>query len=157
MILKNSILIFGDQLTSQNTALKAGHCGGDVVLLVEARDSGRAHKIKRVFQFTAMREFAAELRKNGWEVDYRKMGDAPCFSDALKDHLERHRADSLLVMEPNNWSQREIIKSIAASGVSVQTTPTCQFVTPREDFFRFAKGKKRLLMEAHYRLEQFNK
>jgi deoxyribodipyrimidine photolyase-related protein len=149
--MKNSILIFGDQLTLQNSALEAGRCGKDVILLVEARDSGRAHKIKRVFQFTAMREFAAQLRESGWQVDYRKMGDAPCFEDALKDHLESHRPDSLLVMEPNNWSQHKIVNSIAASGLAVQTTPTCQFVTPREEFFRFAKGKKRLLMEAHYR------
>jgi deoxyribodipyrimidine photolyase-related protein len=149
--MKNSILIFGDQLTLHNTALGAGRCGKDVVLLVEARDSGRAHKIKRVFQFTAMREFAAQLRANGWQVDYRKMGDAPCFEDALKDHLTSHRPESLLIMEPNNWSQQKIVNSIAASGLAVQTTPTCQFVTPREEFFRFAKGKKRLLMEAHYR------
>ena len=149
--MKKTILIFGDQLTLKNTALQAGESGRDIVLLVEARDSGRSHRIKRVFQFTAMREFAAQLRENGWEVDYRKMGDAPCFADALKDHLERHRTESLLVMEPNNWSQQEIVNSIVTSGVEVQTTPTCQFVTPREEFFRFAKGKKRLLMEAHYR------
>jgi deoxyribodipyrimidine photolyase-related protein len=149
--MKNSILIFGDQLTLENTPLGAGVCGRDVVVLFEARDSATAHKIKRVFQLTAMREFADLLRKNGWEVDYRKLGNTPCFADALKDHLERHSPDSLLVMEPNNWPQQEIIKSIAASGVAVETTHTCQFVTPREEFFRFAKGKKRLLMEAHYR------
>jgi len=149
--MKNSVLIFSDQLNLRNTALGAGVCGRDVVVLLEARDSARAHKIKRVFQFTAMREFAKLLRENGWDVDYRKMGDTPCFVDALKDHLEQHSPDSLLVMEPNNWSQQEIVNSITTSGVKVQTTPTCQFVTPREEFFRFANGKKRLLMEAHYR------
>jgi len=149
--MKNSILIFGDQLTLQNTALAEGEPGRDVVLLVEARDSGRAHKIKQVFQFAAMREFAKLLRDHGWEVDYQKMSEAPCLKDSLKDHLRRHRPDVLLIMEPNNWSQQEIIKCGAADGVTVHTTPTCQFVTPREEFFRFAKGKKRLLMEAHYR------
>ncbi|MFM8763415.1 MAG: cryptochrome/photolyase family protein, partial [Spartobacteria bacterium] len=149
--MKNSILIFGDQLTLQNTALEAGCCGKDVVFMAEARDSGKAHKIKRVFQFTAMREFAAQLRENGWQVDYRKMDETPSLIEALKDHLKSHRPDALLVMEPNNWSQQEIVNSIAENGLAVETTPTCQFVTPREEFFRFAKGKKRLLMEAHYR------
>jgi deoxyribodipyrimidine photolyase-related protein len=149
--MKNTILIFGDQLTLQNTALDEGEAGRDVVLLVEARDSGRAHKIKRVFQFTAMREFAKSLQAHGWRVDYRKMADAPSFEEALKDHLERDRPDALLAMEPNNWSQQEILKSTIKSGIPIQTTPTCQFVTPREEFFRFAKGKKRLLMETHYR------
>lgn len=149
--MKKSILIFGDQLTLENAALNAGDVDRDVVLLVEARDSGRAHKIKRVFQFTAMREFAGLLRESGWKVDYRKMEDAPCFADALKDHVKQQSTASLLVMEPNNWSQQEVIKTVAASGIAVQSTPTCQFVTPRAEFFRFAKGKKRLLMEAHYR------
>ena len=148
--MKNTILIFGDQLTLENTALQAAKAGRDVVLLVEARDAGRAHKIKRVFHFAAMREFAESLHAHGWEVDYRKMGDAPSFLDALKDHL-RYGPNELLVMEPNNWSQQEKLNSITASGVRVRTTPSCQFVTPREEFFRFAKGKKRLLMETHYR------
>ena len=150
-IMKNSILIFSDQLTLENTALAAGEAGRDVVLLIEARDSGRAHKIKRVFQFTAMREFAKSLREHGWEVDYRMMADAPCLADALKDHLERHRPEALQVMEPNNWSQQKILESTATGGIPIQTTPTCQFVTPRAEFLSFAQGKKRLLMEAHYR------
>jgi len=148
--MKNTILIFGDQLTLENTALQAGKPAQNVVLLVEARDFGRAHKIKRVFQFAAMREFAKTLRGHGWEVEYRKMADSPSFVDALQDHL-RYGPDEVFVMEPNNWSQREKLSSIAASGIPVRVTPTCQFVTSREEFFRFAKGKKRLLMEAHYR------
>ena len=148
--MKNTILIFGDQLTLENTALQFGIVGRDVVLLVEARDSGRAHKIKRVFQFGAMREFAKTLRENGWEVDYRKMADAPCLLDAMHDHL-RYGPHEVLVMEPNNWSQQEKLNSLAATGVPLRITPTCQFVTTREEFFRFGQGKKRLLMETHYR------
>ena len=148
--MKNTILIFDDQLTLENTTLQFGIVGRDVVLLVEARDSGRTHKIKRVFQFGAMREFAKTLRENGWEVDYRKMADAPCLLDAIHDHL-RYGPHEVLVMEPNNWSQQEKLNSLAASGVPLRITPTCQFVTTREEFFRFGQGKKRLLMETHYR------
>jgi deoxyribodipyrimidine photolyase-related protein len=150
--MKNTILIFGDQLTLHHSALDAGVCGRDVVLLIEARDSARAHKIKRVFHFSAMREFAHELREGGWNVDYHRMADAPNFRDSLLDHLTKHRPRALCVMEPNNWSQLQILNDVAAaSGIPVETFPTCQFVTSREAFASFATGKKRLLMEAHYR------
>ena len=150
--MKKSLLVFGDQLTLDNTALEAGKLGRDVVLLIEARDSGAAHKIKRVFHLAALRAFVDELRRQGWEVDHRRISETPVFADALQDHLKIHRPDCLVAMEPNNWSQHKELEEIATrSGIRLETTPTCQFVTPRADFLKFATGKKRLLMEAHYR------
>jgi len=149
---KNTILVFGDQLTLENTALDAGEVGRDVVLLIEARDSGPAHKIKRVFHIAALRAFAEELRSHGWQVEHRKLGDTPSFEAALLDHLSRKKPAALLAMEPNNWSQKKCLEAVVKkSGVDLRITPTCQFVTSRKDFLESAKGKKRLLMEAHYR------
>jgi len=149
---KRTLLVFGDQLTLENTALDAGTPGTDVVLLIEARDAGPAHKVKRVFHLAALRAFAAELRDHGWDVDHRKLGDTPEFRSALLDHLARHRSAEIVAMQPNNWFQQKLLEEVsAASGVRLRTTPTCQFVTPRGDFLESAKGKKRLLMESHYR------
>lgn len=150
--MKNTILVFGDQLTLENSALDAGEVGRDVVLLIEARDSGPAHKIKRVFHIAALRAFAEELRSHGWQVEHRKLGDTPSFEAALLDHLSRKKPAALLAMEPNNWSQKKCLEAVVKkSGVDLRITPTCQFVTSRKDFLESAKGKKRLLMEAHYR------
>ena len=149
---KRTLLVFGDQLTLENTALDAGTPGTDVVLLIEARDAGPSHKVKRVFHLAALRAFAAELRDHGWDVDHRKLGDTPEFRSALLDHLVRHRSAEIVAMQPNNWFQQKLLEEVsAASGVRLRTTPTCQFVTPRGDFLESAKGKKRLLMESHYR------
>ena len=151
-VVKNTLLILGDQLTLENTALDAGEIGRDRVLLIEARDSGPAHKIKRVFHFAALRAFAKELRGHGWEVEHHRIGDTPIFREALLGHLKKFRPSALIAMEPNNWSQQKTLEAVAAeAGIPLRLTPTCQFLTPRSEFLKFAQGKKRLLMEAHYR------
>lgn len=150
--MRNTLLVLGDQLTLEGSALDAGVVGRDRVLVIEARDAGPAHKIKRVLHLAAMRAFVEELRACGWDVEHRGVGESPGFRDALLDHIENWRPEGLIVMEPNNWSQQKCVEEVAAAaGVPLRVTPTCQFVTPRVEFFKFAKGKKRLLMEAHYR------
>jgi deoxyribodipyrimidine photolyase-related protein len=150
---KRTILVLGDQLTHHNTALKAAEPGKDRVLMAETRDGGpRTHRIKRVFQFSAMRHFAAELRAKGWDVDYVPMERAPDLPAVLARHFSESRPGELLAMEPNNFSQRENLRSACtAAGVELRELPTCQFVVPRAEFEKFAAGKKRLLMENHYR------
>ena len=150
--MKNTLLILGDQLTLENTALDAGEIGRDRVLLIEARDSGPAHKIKRVFHLAALRAFAEELRGHGWEVEHHRIGDTPAFREALLGHLQKNHPSALIAMEPNNWSQLQVLEEVTAeTGIPLRLTPTCQFVSPRADFLKSAQGKKRLLMESHYR------
>jgi len=148
----NSLLVLGDQLTLENTALASGDLKGDTVLLIEARDTGRAHKIKHVFHLAASRAFAEDLRGHGWKVEHHRLADTPEFRAALFAHLQKNKPAALVAMEPNNWSQQKVLEEIAAdTKTPLRLTPTCQFVTPRADFLKFGKGKKRLLMEAHYR------
>ena len=148
----NTLLILGDQLTLENPALTDGDLERDRVLLIEARDSGPAHKIKRVLHLAALRAFAGELRDHGWNVEHLRLADTPNFRDALAAHLEKNRPDALVAMEPNNWSQQKGLEDVAAkTQTPLRLAPTCQFVTPRADFLNSAKGKKRLVMEAHCR------
>ena len=147
-----TLLILPDQLALESSALDAGELGRDCVLMIEARDTGPAHKIKRVFQLAAGRAFCRELEGHGWKVERRGVGDTPSFREALVEHLQLHKPEALVVMEPNNWSQHQCLEEACAQAeIPLRLTPTCQFVTPRADFLKFAKGKKRLLMEAHYR------
>jgi len=150
--MKSTLLVLGDQLTLENTALEAGEIGRDRVLLLEGRDSGAAHKIKRVFHLAALRAYAEELRSHGWEVEHHRLADTPNFREALLGHLKKNRPSALVAMEPNNWSQQKCLEEVAAeAGIPLRLTPTCQFLTPRAEFLKFAQGKKRLLMETHYR------
>ena len=150
--MKSTLLVLGDQLTLENTALEAREIGRDRVLLLEGRDSGAAHKIKRVFHLAALRAYAEELRSHGWEVEHHRLADTPNFREALLGHLKKNRPSALVAMEPNNWSQQKCLEEVAAeAGIPLRLTPTCQFLTPRAEFLKFAQGKKRLLMETHYR------
>jgi deoxyribodipyrimidine photolyase-related protein len=150
--MKSTLLVLGDQLTLENTALEAGEIGRDRVLLLEGRDSGAAHKIKRVFHLAALRAYAEELRSHGWEVEHHRLADTPNFREAILGHLKKNRPSALVAMEPNNWSQQKCLEEVAAeAGIPLRLTPTCQFLTPRAEFLKFAQGKKRLLMETHYR------
>ncbi len=151
-VMKNTLLILGDQLSLENTALNAGNPESDLVLLIEARDAEPAHKIKRVFHLAALRSFREELAAHGWEVEHHRLANTPCFREALFGHLQKHRPAALVAMEPNNWSQQKCLEEVASeSGIPLRLTLSCQFLTPRAEFLKFAKGKKRLLMEAHYR------
>lgn len=151
--MSRTILILGDQLSLENTALSAGNRHTDRVLLMEAREgTARTHKIKRVFEFSAMRHFAEALRGKGWEVDHHAMGATPDLRTGLENHAARFHPEGLVVMEVNNWAPAKALEVLAAAmGLPLHVTPTCQFVTTRQDFAKAAEGKKRLLMETHYR------
>lgn len=149
-----TILVFGDQLSVGNTALPAARTPGARVLMVESQDlRTRDHLHKNVFRFASMRHFAAGLVAEGCEVDYSEVSATPDFRKAVLGHLERHGSRELHVMEPNCHAEQLLVEEIAVqSGCALHTTPTNHFVTARKEFERFAAGKKRLLMESHYRL-----
>ena len=148
-----TLLILGDQLSQSNSALRAGEKDLDVVLMVESSDpASRHHIIKRAFQISAMRHFAEELREKGWTIDYHALGESADLASAAHSHFARFQTSSLVVMEPNNFSEQVLVEQIALENkIPLEVSPTCQFVVPRAEFLRSAQGKKRLLMEQHYR------
>ena len=144
-----TLLILSDQLSHWNSALRAGEKDLDVVLMVESSDPvSRHHKIKRAFQISAMRHFAEELREKGWTIDYHALGESADLASAAHSHFARFQTSSLVVMEPNNFSEQALVEQIARENkIPLEVSLTCQFVVPRAEFLRAAQGKKRLLME----------
>ncbi len=153
--MSRTIWILGDQLTHQHSGLALGNPQTDRVIMIESRARSthlNYHKVKLAMSFSAMRHFAAELRQSGWTVDYHVMDHTPDFLSALKLHLSSTKPSGFVMMEPNNYFEREVIGKIARKiGVEIQYTPPVQFLRSREDFSAWANGKKRLLMESHYR------
>lgn len=147
--MSQSVWIFPDQLSPRHTALAAADRARDVVVFVEPLASGpfaRFHKKKTVLLFAAMRHFAAELRAEGWTIDYHELGSVQTYDEAWERHRQRFGERALAVMEPNDLPEDALVRSLGA-----KVFPTCQFVVPRADFAEFARGRKRLLMETHYR------
>lgn len=153
--MNNTIWILGDQLTLQHPALAAPDPAGDVVLMIESRERGahcKYHRIKLVMIYAAMRHFAAGLRERGWTVDYHRLADTEDFETAWKRHRKNFPGRKLLMMEPNSWMETVQAQKIAEEySLDLETLPSCQFLVPRTEFQNQSSGRKRLLMENHYR------
>ena len=72
----NLILVLGDQLSMNLSALRAGDKASDVVVMAEVADEAGYvphHPKKIAFLFAAMRKFAKRLSDDGWTVDYARL------------------------------------------------------------------------------------
>ncbi|MEM6476464.1 MAG: cryptochrome/photolyase family protein, partial [Pseudomonadota bacterium] len=71
--------VLGDQLTRTLPTLRGRSKDDTVIVMMEVWDEAtyvKHHKQKIVLIFSAMRHFAAELRADGWFVDYVELTDA---------------------------------------------------------------------------------
>jgi deoxyribodipyrimidine photolyase-related protein len=122
---------------------------------VESKARGlvfRYHQIKLALVYSAMRHFAAELRAQGWRVDYYPLDDGLTFEEAARRHLEKHQPEKFLVAEPNSHFEMDALAKLGRKlRVPVEFIPTNQFLLSRSDFAAWAKDSQRLLMENHYR------
>ncbi|NSW75793.1 MAG: cryptochrome/photolyase family protein, partial [Candidatus Atribacteria bacterium] len=126
-----------------------------IILMVESEERARLfryHKKKLVLVFSAMRHYAEELRKNGWAADYVWLAEGCDFYRALKRHVERYHPEKILVFRPADVSIAGNIEELFGRlGMPFCFVSNDLFlVDPAEFAFRVA-GKKRLLMEQHYR------
>lgn len=151
----NTIWILGDQLSTENAALATTSPEDAQILMVESKARGsveRYHQIKLVLVYSAMRHFARDLREEGWEVDYVPLDEGRTFETAARRHVEKHRPGKILLAEPNSFFEADAFRRLGHKlGLTIEFVPTRQFLRTRDDFSKWAKGSKRLLMEHHYR------
>ena len=150
-------LILGDQLN-------IGHSWFDqtrkdiVYTLMEVRqetDYVRHHIQKVAGFFAAMRQFAAEIGKQGHRVFYFRLDD-PENEQSIEKNLQKlirkggfTRFEYLLPDEYRLDRQLEnIVSCLPIPGSAANTE---HFLTDREEVKRFFKGKRRYLMESFYR------
>ncbi len=72
--------------------------------MVESKARGselRYHKLKLVLVYSAMRHFARDLRKAGWDVDYQLIANTGTFEDGVRRHIAEHKPSKLVLAEPN--------------------------------------------------------
>jgi deoxyribodipyrimidine photolyase-related protein len=152
---KKSVWILWDQLSTNQAALRQADRSTDTLLFIESRERASSlpfHKHRLVLLLSAMRHFAREREAEGWKVDYHSLAETADDLSALRKHLRTHGPDSILLAEPNNFSEQQEIERLSKKeAIPLRTTATSQFLLSRKDFIDWADGKKRLLMEAHYR------
>ncbi len=154
----NLILILGDQLSPQLSALAKADKHQDQVVMAEVYDEAsytNHHKKKLAFIFSAMRHFARELEQDGWRVHYQTYHpDNPDKSlEAVVARLTNElKPDALMTTECGEWRlHSQICQWHESLGIPVEIHPDTRFVCHKEEFATWAKGRKQLRMEFFYR------
>jgi len=146
----NGIWVLGDQLSTGQAALAAHSPAASRVLLIES-DSvlarRRYHRQKLVLVWSAMRHFAADLRQDGWTVDYC---EATSFAAALSDWIAVHGISALDLMEPAERPFRQAIERLNLP-IPLHWHRSNAFLWSREDFADWARPYRQLRMELFYR------
>ena len=154
---KATVWILGNQLLPEHPVLAEAEAGygreNVTVVLVESqrRLEKRPYQRKKlVLLLSAMRHYADDLRRQGYQVDRVK---AATFTQGLRQHVTNHRPDQLFTMAASDYDGRRYQQeSLQRSlGVPVTIRPNTQFLTSEFDPYPEPEPDKRYLMEYFYR------
>ncbi len=161
------VCIFGDQLNEDTGAFGGFDQSRDAVWMAEVpHESSKvwAHKMRIVFFISAMRHFRDMLRARGITVIYHTFDEAfsnntdvetsfsETFNDALSHSIRKYQPRKIVFVRPGEWSVwNEIKKTALQWNVTLEERPDNHFMCSHEDFFAYAKDKKKLVMEFFYR------
>lgn len=150
---RSTVWVLGDQLDRRLAGLHEAQPGTHRILMVESTAKIRSkpwHIQRAHFVITSMRRFAAEMRAEGFEVDYRK---AESLRAGLLEHRSEYSPSEIVVMEPASWSGLQLVKELGCSVVR-----STQFLCHYEEFADFAAKRaethKTLKMEDFYRWQR---
>ena len=153
-MVKRLILVLGDQLSDDLSALREGDRATDVVVMAEVRaetDYVAHHPKKIAFLFAAMRKHAERLRADGWDVRYAMLDD-PDNAQSIPGELIRRAqetgAEEVLATEPGEF---RLISALEDCPVPVHLFPDDRFLCSHAEFEAWAEGRKELRMEWFYR------
>ncbi len=148
------VLILGDQLSEEMSALREADRESDVVVMAEVMDEASYvphHPKKIAFLFAAMRKFAAYLEKKGWRVRYTRLDDAKntgSIPGELLRAAEATGATEVLATEPGEF---RLIAALEDCPIPVHQFPDDRFLCSHAEFEAWADGRKELRMEWFYR------
>ncbi|PZO82324.1 MAG: cryptochrome/photolyase family protein, partial [Micavibrio aeruginosavorus] len=156
--MKTLCLILGDQLSESISSLKDHDIKHDTILMCEVWDEAtyvKHHKKKIAFLFSAMRHFAAQLKENGFHVQYTLLDDkenAGSFRGEIERELKREKYEKIVITFPGEY---RVLKDIETwendLGIPVEIRGDDRFLSSPGDFSAWASGRKQLRMEFFYR------
>ena len=148
------ILILGDQLSDDLSALREGDPSRDTVVMAEVMGEASYvphHPKKIAFLFAAMRKFAAHLEGQGWRVAYTRLDDSEN-THTISGELIRRAAETgaveVIATEPGEF---RLIAALEDCPIPVHQFPDDRFLCSHAAFDAWAEGRKELRMEWFYR------
>ncbi|RJS92656.1 cryptochrome/photolyase family protein [Salinisphaera sp. Q1T1-3] len=159
--MRNLVLILGDQLDKQLSALDDFDSSTDAVWMAENETEAThvwAHKQRLVLFFAAMRHYRDGLIDSGKTVHYHALeADARRdsgrnFADILTATLNGSRPERLVMTECGDDRVQRMIQQCATdNAVSLQVRPDRHFYCSLEAFDTWAAGRQSLVLEDFYR------
>jgi deoxyribodipyrimidine photolyase-related protein len=146
--------VLGDQLTPEIAALKTADKGRDLVVMAEVMGEGTSvphHPQKIALILAAMRKFAAQLGREGWQVAYSRLDD-PENSQTIQGEILRRASDTgaveVLATKPGEW---RLVQALQDLPLGVTLLEDDRFLCSEADFAAWAAGRRQLRMEWFYR------
>ena len=148
------ILVLGDQLSHDLSALRQGDRRRDLVVMAEVADETTYvphHPRKIALILSAMRHFAQELKAKGWQVDYTRLDDpeaAGSITGELLRRAEESGADQVIATLPGEHRVTGMLQDLP---LTLQLLEDDRFLANPGEFAQWAEGRKELRMEYFYR------
>ena len=152
----NLRFILGDQLNTDISSLSDIDVDKDVVFMCEVWEEAtyvKHHKKKIAFIFSAMRHFAEDLVRQGYNVHYTKLDDPEntgSFRSEIERVIGRYKPSSVVVTQPAEFRVLQNMKEWNL-GIPVDICGDNRFLCTHDDFAQWADGRKQLRMEYFYR------
>ncbi len=148
------VLVLGDQLSHNLSALQKADKDRDVVVMAEVAEETeyvRHHPKKIALIFSAMRKFAGALRQDGWDVRYTRLDDPDNAGSIVGELLRRAEetdASGVICTEPGEW---RLIHALKDAPLKTHILIDDRFIASHAEFEAWAEGRKALRMEYFYR------
>ncbi|WP_203299728.1 cryptochrome/photolyase family protein [Marinobacter sediminum] len=154
----NLILILGDQLTPDISALDGADKQHDRIVMAEVHDEAsytNHHKKKLVLLFSAMRHFAQQLEQEGWQVHYQRYhpdNEHQSLEAVVAAQAKDLKPERIITTECGEWRlHAQISEWHKELDLPVEIRPDTRFIATKQEFQDWAEGRKQLRMEFFYR------
>jgi deoxyribodipyrimidine photolyase-related protein len=151
------IPILGDQLSLENPALRDVDKSNAIIVMAEVFTEQLhvwSSRMRSAVFLSGMRHHAQELTKQGWRVEYFKLGEHAFkgLEEVWSQMIAKHKAKTLRVCEAGDWRVEELLKTCALKhSLAFHLLDDDHFLISRADFVRWAGKSKQLRMEMFYR------
>jgi deoxyribodipyrimidine photolyase-related protein len=156
--IRHLVIVLGDQLDAQSSALHGFDATQDVVWMAEVAEESThvwSSKQRTAVFLSAMRHFANDLRAQGLPLLYTPLDDASnpgTLGLALDAAVTQWQPASLVMTAPGDWRVLHSLRAVAAQHqLPLDLRDDTHFFSTVREFAAHAKGRKQLRLEYWYR------
>ena len=155
---RNLVIVLGDQLDAESSALEGFDPAHDVVWMAEVAEESThvwSAKQRTAVFLSAMRHFAAELRERGLPVHYTALdhdNNPGTLAGVLQQDIAALQPAGLVLTAPGDWRVLHSLRAVATElQLPLDLRDDTHFFSTVREFAAHAQGRKQLRLEYWYR------